>query len=799
MQATICTIRGFLPIFLLLMVTSAVHAVASAEEADIPKFKWSQDEDTLYITIEVPCKNETIDIAADKDFFGFSCVSLVDGKKKTLAFSPREDIVAETAKCAGKERAYETCTLKKVHRHYFDRLWAPEDDKKLTAKAKVDWKAMNDEEAEDFLGYSTKHVKSLDEQALDKLKAKAKKKRMPLVVDVSFPWCSKCKDTRDMFEVAARKLHKKAYFGYVDAREERRLSRSFQTDCTHVCTYHVLPQGEAEFTEVEAKSGEKSSQFIKKLERHLKPALTAAKNIEAIRKAASKFGAAIVSTFHTAKHPQETLAMRKASMQFRDAAFMQLSDKKAAKALGGEEWVYAVMKKNKKVVLPFPRDQELTESNLIDFAKKAIAPPLTLDYTFEKRLPLEKSKIPVAKIYVKETMKNNDPFLSIIKRVSKKFQGRIATLVCSTEPYHMDMVDAGLPKDKFPAIAIHDKLEGRPPESLRYAYVAGVVADDFSEESVSTFYSEYLQGKLHPSFKSQPDPGKKWQHGTVMEVVHSMLGKKILGYNHGMDDVVGDVVLMAYKNWSPNKDKHNATMERLATILKDTGIVVATFDSYENFFDNQVFQVEDEHWQECRVYLIAGGEATPEVRKPILVADGSKESSLPLTQGNILKQLKAKLPEIQQEWNTIKDNVAEVRRQVAEEKERNKKEAEEAKKQAEEEAEKLEEKLKSIPKIDCTKDEDNGVIKQTIKEGTGDVPKKGDQVEAHYTGTLLDGTKFDSSRDRDETFKFPLGASQVIRCWDMAFATMKVWRRRIEVCVIRNKENEKETLRAGFR
>eukprot|EP00466_Bigelowiella_natans_P008591 jgi/Bigna1/136755/aug1.35_g11463 len=314
------------------MVTSAVHAVASAEEADIPKFKWSQDEDTLYITIEVPCKNETIDIAADKDFFGFSCVSLVDGKKKTLAFSPREDIVAETAKCAGKERAYETCTLKKVHRHYFDRLWAPEDDKKLTAKAK------------------------------------------------------------------------------------------------------------AEFTEVEAKSGKKSSQFIKKLERHLKPALTAAKNIEAIRKAASKFGAAIVSTFHTAKHPQETLAMRKASMQFRDAAFMQLSDKKAAKALGGEEWVYAVMKKNKKVVLPFPRDQELTESNLIDFAKKAIAPPLTLDYTFEKRLPLEKSKIPVAKIYVKETMKNNDPFLSIIKRVSKKFQGRIATLVCSVSG-HADVDD----------------------------------------------------------------------------------------------------------------------------------------------------------------------------------------------------------------------------------------------------------------------------------------------------------------------------------------------------------------------
>jgi len=191
---------------------------------------------------------------------------------------------------------------------------------------------------------------------------------------------------------------------------------------------------------------------------------------------------------------------------------------------------------------------------------------------------------------------------------------------------------------------------------------------------------------------------------------------------------------------------------------------------------------DDEHWQDCRVYLIAGGDATPKVRRPILVAEASKGSSLPLTQGNILKQLKLHLNEIEQKWNKIKANVAEVRLQLAEEKERRRKEAEEARKQAEEEAEKLEETLKSIPKTDCSEDEDRGVIKQTIEEGAGDVPKKGDQVEAHYTGTLLDGTKFDSSRDREETFKFPLGASQVIRCWDMAFATMKVGEKAVLTC-----------------
>ncbi|MBM3633111.1 MAG: FKBP-type peptidyl-prolyl cis-trans isomerase [Alphaproteobacteria bacterium] len=73
---------------------------------------------------------------------------------------------------------------------------------------------------------------------------------------------------------------------------------------------------------------------------------------------------------------------------------------------------------------------------------------------------------------------------------------------------------------------------------------------------------------------------------------------------------------------------------------------------------------------------------------------------------------------------------------------------------------------------------DSGLQIVEVKEGTGNLPKAGDIVRVHYTGTLPDGTKFDSSRDRNEPFQFTLGEGQVIKGWDEGISTMKVGGRR---------------------
>lgn len=73
---------------------------------------------------------------------------------------------------------------------------------------------------------------------------------------------------------------------------------------------------------------------------------------------------------------------------------------------------------------------------------------------------------------------------------------------------------------------------------------------------------------------------------------------------------------------------------------------------------------------------------------------------------------------------------------------------------------------------DAVRDDRTGIYKVIEQEGTGSKPAAGMKVSIHYIGTMIDGTQFDSSRDRNEAVEFVLGAGRVIPGWDVSIMNM---------------------------
>jgi FKBP-type peptidyl-prolyl cis-trans isomerase len=84
-----------------------------------------------------------------------------------------------------------------------------------------------------------------------------------------------------------------------------------------------------------------------------------------------------------------------------------------------------------------------------------------------------------------------------------------------------------------------------------------------------------------------------------------------------------------------------------------------------------------------------------------------------------------------------------------------------------------------LPVVENQETVENNSMQEELKiedlvVGTGAEAISGKTVSVHYTGTLVDGTKFDSSKDRGTPFEFNLGAGQVIQGWDLGVVGMKV-------------------------
>ncbi|GAB5365026.1 hypothetical protein AAMO2058_001021000, partial [Amorphochlora amoebiformis] len=373
----------------LVVLLSGLPSISAASGPDsTPSFRWSQDEETLYLNIEVQCDEKSIDIATDVDFFGFSCVG-ADGVKKTLSFTPREDIVPNAVNCERKAGTFESCSIKKRHRHFFDRLWATDEGGLLASKAQVDWKAMKTEDASDDSDiYSTRHIKTLTATKLKKLRAKSK----PIILDVSFPWCTKCNNARLQLEQAAKKLHKKAHFAFIDAREERQIGRDFDADCTHVCEFHVRAAGENNFTTIKVSDEGTSIGLIGKLKKYIRPLITKVKSRKAVSKLNLKCKIVIVTDYRDSDDEYDKIkAVARANRELCFAAIPPSENP-------GNAHVFAVTGAKKKSLRmhPYPDLLPLEEKNILIWSKRLLLPAYT-SFTVDLKDTLVEANVPCAR------------------------------------------------------------------------------------------------------------------------------------------------------------------------------------------------------------------------------------------------------------------------------------------------------------------------------------------------------------------------------------------------------------------
>ncbi len=247
--------------------------------------------------------------------------------------------------------------------------------------------------------------------------------------------------------------------------------------------------------------------------------------------------------------------------------------------------------------------------------------------------------------------------------------------------------------------------------------------------------------------QSEPPPSGESKPGKVRTVVWKTL-RKVVG--EAAADPKEEVLLMVYKPWSQNRDKAQAVLDKVAAALEDVGgFAVASLDASKNHIDTTLFPAGRDE-DSIALFLCRGDGSAPE------------RFTGAVTQKDVLKFVAKKVAVVKANWETSVK--AKLKKMKEEEAEKKRIKAEEEKAEAEKKAEELkktEELVAKAEKIDVGDKKDGGIIKQVITAGEGSSPSKGEKVRAHYTGTLLDGTKFDSSRDRGDPFSFTLGQGQV--------------------------------------
>jgi len=709
--------------------------------------KWAQDRKHLFVTVSFDCsKNKKFTPSELK--FDLECTS-AKGKKQTMSFGLREHIVPAASSCKTTKDGEELCTLEKKFPHFFDRLVENPDELK---HLKQDWFRWNDEDEnhipeDPYDGVNASLVLNLNTANI----TQAMKEGKVVFADVSFPWCSTCSFAKRPFIAAAKKLSSETVlFGRVDAREDKAAAAAHNVSCDQRCDFLVFRQDE-EPERVEGEANEKD--FLKKLKAYQTAPVTHVGSDQEVDAVA-------------AKHKVTALVLLKGGMMSKATASKEYKTVREAARLtrGKVRWLFAdkslksfgvpslnlLVKGQEAVVM----SHELKDSNASALAQSAVVMSLPLmdDYAWEKRKLHEEFPLPIGMAWAKSEKEE-----AVFKALAKELRGKVMMLKMGSNDNFM-LKDFGV-EDKDVGDFTFGIAKGFEPTADRFLYEG----TELDQASVSKFVTDALAGNVPLAHKTEKIPAEEWTAGTVRHLV-SKNARDLTSK--------GGIMVVLYKAWGTGVGGMLAGLEKVAHALGDIpDVAVAKYDMSKNFVDPAVFPGIDEYEMDPAAFFCLG-EGKP-----------CERFKGPITQKDLLKALAKTFPKVKASWeDKVKPRLKAAADAAKAEKERVLREAEEKKAQLEAEVKEMEEKLATVEKLEIGTEKKDNVIKQILKEGDGDYPGVGEDVKVHYTGTLLDGTKFDSSRDRDTPFGFNLGSFQVIKCWEEGVATMKKGERAVFTC-----------------
>eukprot|EP00658_Telonema_sp_P-2_P015889 TRINITY_DN16138_c0_g1_i10.p1 TRINITY_DN16138_c0_g1~~TRINITY_DN16138_c0_g1_i10.p1 ORF type:complete len:805 (-),score=200.29 TRINITY_DN16138_c0_g1_i10:430-2844(-) len=731
----------------------ALTALVPACLATPPKFQWYQDTETLYLDIDVtPCEAAPGAFKFSQTAFQWFC-----GDTLRLEFEFREEVRPDGSNCERTTSSrgsskLQSCKFQKRLPHHFDRLTTPGSAGPLKRYMRTDWRRTSSAPPEkphnEPYTEEEELVPTVTEEELHSMTPLGSKAGNKMVVaDVMYPWCENHQTLAAVVVEAAQKLRRnsKISFVYVNAVEQPGLANSLNVTCGQASKLHLYRQGEPRFGLDTSDDLATPADLAKTLKAFLAPAAKLVNSDKEYKKATIDSVSPVIVGFlggdeQRAEWVQfrgiarRLMRLQKAPVQ----SFLVANKSVRPDVAGGNPTPFLVAYQNGRKVattasLPWK------PAALFQWALVHTTPPI-LDFDYGVKDMVATIGLPVAQVWPSQDGQQHQR----LSALATKYRGTLVFLrMGRRDTYLMEEFGFG-GKDISHSSALGlAKTFGDFEDKERF----GFSGDDLNDPATEKFIDDFLAGVLSPSMKSQIPPTAPVVAGELNEVVASNLMEVASAK---------PTVVALYKSYMEEWEQAEKALKSAAKLLKNVDTVqFAKLDTSTNGVDPSVFQRVDGHHGAVELFIMTAGSAS-RVWKSQSFSSGDTTR---LRRDVVLGYLKKHSPEVADRWETVQAAI----------------DQEDLEAQALEEARiKAEaERYAKARRVEV----DAGVTKFVFEEGqdAGDNrPVEGDEVTAHYTGTLENGDKFDSSVDRGEPFKFRLGKGQVIKCWDKGFATMKV-------------------------